>query len=190
MDKLIIDIANSVVREYARMLEKFRPAKLGSEYLEQNLITLFAHNYLKMVKDGAFFTETPFMNNLENAWDWHLDGFAFDNEVGYFIEAKGLGESISNFKKASSDIDRLVSVSLKKSIGIMFNERGHIPPKHFKKLILADCWKVEVANTWKNHPEQITGRCKTEGVSLVTKSFPIGEYGKYQYFLLVGQVIK
>jgi hypothetical protein len=190
MDELIIDIADSVAKEYTRMLEKFRPAKLGSEYLEQNLITIFAHKYLNKVKDGAFFSEIPFMNNLENAWDLRLDGFAFDNEVGYFIEAKGLGDSISNFKKASRDIDRLVSESLQESIEIMFNERGHIPPKNFKKLILADCWEVEVANTWENHPEQITNICETEEVTLLTKSFLIGGYGKYQYHLLVGQVVQ
>ena len=122
------------------------------------------------------------------SWSRRIDGFAIANSKGYLIEAKGLGESISNFKKVANDIERLGSTELQESLKVMFEMRGHQAPNTLKKIVLADCWNDQIANVWSQDIDSLLSEYSLGDTELQTKSIKIGNYGCYPYYLLVGQV--
>ncbi|NMH65937.1 hypothetical protein [Shewanella salipaludis] len=191
MDELVFTIATKVAEHYGKMLTKFRPARPGSEYLEQNLITLFGHQYLLARPDGAFFSEVPFMGkNSERGWPNRLDAFAFCGDTGYLIEAKGIGENPANIAKVVADLERLNSPQLQDSLDIMFKDRSHVQPNQIKKLVLADCWKKEIADSWQDPSGKLIEDAAKVEIALSTKSIHIGTFNKYHYYLLIAQVME
>lgn len=191
MDELALTLAKNVAEHYGKMLTKFRPSKPGSEYLEQNLITLFGHQYLLARPEGAFFSEVPFENkNPEKGWSNRLDAFAFCGDMGYLIEAKGIGEDPANIAKVIADLDRLNSKGLHKSLDIMFEQRNHSKPSQIKKIVLADCWSKKIADNWQDPNGKLIEDAAKMGSALSAKSIHISTINKYQYYLLIAQVIE
>lgn len=183
------ELSRSSVDSYRAMLEKFRPCKPGSEFLEQNLITLFAHEYLKKFPDGAFFSEVPFRSDLKGKdWELRLDAFAFTSQTAYAIEAKGSKSKSKLFEEIGKDLKRLTSPALISSLREMFEAREHILPNIIKGVVLADCWSESTAEIWRLKSSEFSAFIDPSTIN--TSSIYIGKYGGYKYFLLVGQLIE
>lgn len=187
LESTVEQLISAVATQYGGMLQRFRPCKPGSEFLEQNLVTLLIREFLnKFGDDGIAYTELPFQS-AQDLWDLRMDAFLANADSAYLVEAKGLGENANNLQWIESDLARIESCHLRESIHTMATAPGRrytIPARVFG-IIIADCWHRDVANQWSdNHLlQQRFPRISR----LSTRSIKVGSFGKYEYFILAGQ---
>ena len=175
-------LLKGTAQRYMRMLTRFRPCKPGGEFLEQNLITLFAHEFLSQFPDGVAYTEIPFMQDKEDGyWRSRLDGYFATEEFGIFLEAKGSLNSENLFKGIDDDLGRIKSTTLFRSFDIMKRD-GELPPKFFG-VILADSWQKKQADKWvsKVFDEKFENIEEIE-----TRVFIGNSFTNYQHYILFG----
>ncbi len=194
MDNHIENLIQSLVETYSRMLEKFRPCKPGGEFLEQNLITLLVHEFLKANPDGIAFTEIPFLNTDDSGyWSSRLDCYLATDDEAILVEAKGSKSRNDLFQAIEDDLIRMKSQQMKDSFIQMAKAGGGrnctIPTK-VKGLVIADCWgrenaTCETASSWKN--KSFDGKYK-QLAQLSTKARRVGEFDGWDYYILAGQV--
>ncbi|KZY75188.1 hypothetical protein A3740_15800 [Oleiphilus sp. HI0068] len=181
------DLISAMAKTYNRMLKEFRPCKPGSEFLEQNLITLLAHEFLCQYPNGIAYTEIPFTPPEDDSWKSRLDAYMATSEFGLLVEAKGSKSRVELFKSIEEDLTRIYSPKLKSSFAEMAIgnckksklNRSYILPKSMHGLIVADCWSEDTAKAWEENP-YFNNPC----FNLITKALPMGEYGGYKYFIL------
>lgn len=175
---------------YQRVLDRFRPCRPGGEFLEQNLITLFCHEFLNYFGSKACaYTEIPFMGGAGgNGWQARLDGFLIEGENGYVLEAKGSLSADSLFSAINADVNRINSRNLGKSLSEMF--RGNPEPMNMYGLVIADCWRHEKKlddgaqfDRWVS--DDIVGEYPHLG-KLNRRVMPLGVYDGYRHHLLYG----
>jgi hypothetical protein len=189
VDNDVIELVEKCAGNYARMLKLFSPCKPGSEFLEQNIITLFAHEFLMKWPNGAAFSEVPFISDIEkDHWFSRLDSFLLNDEIGYAIEVKGSQSKDELFKLIEEDLIRLKSEELKISFHKMATGgvRDHHLPKKIIGLVLADFWYDNQAEKWINNNTEFAKELHISKID--TMKVKIGDFGKYQYFLLAGQL--
>lgn len=186
----IEEVFKKVGVTYQKMLNTFRPCRPGGEFLEQNLITLFCHEFLNYFGSKACaYTEIPFMGDSDSdAWQARLDGFLVESENGYVLEAKGSLSADSLFSAISSDVKRINSRSLGRSLSEMF--RGNREPRRIYGLVIADCWRNEKklddsaqAERWVS--DDIVVNYPHLG-NLNRRMMQLGAYDGYQHYLLYG----
>lgn len=180
-------------RTYQRMLKRFRPCKPGSEFLEQNLVTIFAHEFLiEFGDDACCYSEVPFAQGLQNsksaAWKEHLDGFLIQGNNGYLLEAKGALSTNELFKAISDDIERIYSHGLWESLEIM--ARGQSLPSNIYGVIIADCWQSEGMDEKKSsHGRWLSTNIVDDFpqfAKLTRSAIPLSKYDGFQHYLLIG----
>tara|TARA_R110002072_G_scaffold301723_1_gene482144 strand:- start:274 stop:909 length:636 start_codon:yes stop_codon:yes gene_type:complete len=180
----------SLKENYKRMLDQFRPCKPGSEFLEQNLISLFVHEFLKQYPEGIAYTEIPFMIKGNEYWASRLDAFLATDNVGYLLEAKGSLSQSNLFESIHLDLDRIISPELHESFLKMAkgykkdDERIYNLPNNVYGLVLADCWSKSTANEWKS--KNFTETEYANLGRLNRQSIYVGNYGNSDYFILCG----
>ncbi len=188
MQSVVETLVNNTAENYSRMLKTFRPCKPGSEFLEQNLITLLSIEFIKIFPDGIAFSEIPFMTPKGNKqWGSRLDAYLANDKNGYLVEAKGSQSKDELFQQIEEDLDRIKSPELKASFAKMatFGDRNYVIPEKITGLIIADCWYSSHADQWgMNH--LLNDRFPNIS-KLSTKSFKVGEFGDFPYYILVGQ---
>lgn len=188
MDVEVDILIKNTVENYKRMLNQFRPCKPGKEFLEQNLITLLSHEFLKLNPTGVAFSEIPFITpNSDGQWGSRLDAYLANDSDGYLVEAKGSQPKEDLFYLIEKDLERIMSEKLQSSFNIMANSenRKYSIPHNVTGLIIADCWYASHAEAWDcNHT--LTKHFPLIS-SINTKSYKVGEFGKYSYFILAGQ---
>ncbi|MEJ5167798.1 MAG: hypothetical protein WHU93_01405, partial [Arcobacteraceae bacterium] len=123
LDRIII----KVISRYQRMMRNFKPCKPHvGEYLEQNLITNFAIEFAKEFSTADIYTEVPFKcmdkKKQKDFWKCRADMFIINDNSAYIIEAKGSQKGINFFTLIDSDIERILSQSLKESFICMKNK--------------------------------------------------------------------
>lgn len=174
------------------MLQIFRPCKPGSEFLEQNLITIFSHEFLNKFGDSAcVFSEIPFMGSKnDNKWQARLDGFFIEGDNGYFLEAKGSNSKEKLFQSIDNDLKRIHSIELLESFNNMVDQRRHVLPTKLYGLVIADSWQHKNCNSsesqhtlWdsNNFPDRYSYLHK-----ITTWTKPTGYYDNYRHHLLGG----
>lgn len=188
MDSNIDELINSTAENYSRMLKHLRPCKPGSEFLEQNLITLISHEFLKQNPEGIAFSELPFITpNGNDDWSSRLDAYLATETEGFLVEGKGSQPKDFLFQLIENDLGRIYSKELKTSFTKMATagERMYQVPKKVSGLIIADCWHASSAKQWNNNHLL---KCQFPLLSeLSTKSYFVGTYDNYSYYILAGQ---
>lgn len=188
MDLEIQQLFINAALRYKGMLSKFRPCKPGSEFVEQNLITILCHEFLLLHDDGISYTELPFANPNTKKWDLHLDAYLANEQVCYLVEAKGSLTAKDLFSSIQSDVVRIFSDNLQMSLQTMAqgdsdDDRNYVFPCQSKGLIVANTWSKQTAQHWLSDPDNLFS-------SLSRKIYSLGEYGvnkKYELFMLAGQ---
>jgi hypothetical protein len=190
MDRELELLVKGCANNYRRMLQSFRPCKPEGEFLEQNIVTLFAHEFLKKHPKGFSFSEIPFVNSTDNisrssGWPYRLDLFLYNNEVGYAIEVKGSMGRADFFNAIEDDLQRLTSKELILSLKSMAAARDCNLPKIIKGVVLADCWYKDESDKWESNNmfDENSHIAKLDTMKVV-----IGEYGHYEYSILAGVV--
>jgi hypothetical protein len=190
MDTQLKSIIENCANNYKRMLKSFRPCRPGGEFLEQNIITLVAHEFLQAFPDGFAFSEIPFVKDTKNinkssGWPCRLDLFLYNSEIGYAIEVKGSKRRGEFFSAIEKDVERLISEELISSLESMATARGSELPKTIKGVILADCWYKDESDKWEFKNDLGEGLYIEK---LDTMRVVIGEFGNYEYSLLAGEI--
>lgn len=191
----IQSIFENTGKTYQRMLTNFRPCKPGSEFLEQNLITLFSHEFLKVFAgDACAYSEIPFMKKDQekddNAWQARLDGFLIAGDSGFLLEAKGSRSLDYLFASIDGDIDRISSRELRLSFHAMADERGTALPENMYGLIIADCWQHE-SRAHATTPDLLwVSSALPEKYKYLNEihrwAMPLSNYDGHQHYLLGG----
>ena len=190
MDSTVDTLIKNTVENYSRMLSNFRPCKPGSEFLEQNLITLLSHEFLKQNPTGIAYSELPFITpDGDGQWGSQLDAYLANNAEGFLVEAKGSQSKDELFKLIEKDLKRISSNALKNSFGEMATsgdrDRCYSIPSKISGLIIADCWYESHAEQWDMN-QLLSSRFPLIS-KLSTKSYKVGEFGNFSYFILAGQ---
>lgn len=188
MQPVIRKLAENTKNTYSEMLKKFRPCKPGSEFLEQNLITLLSSEFLKMFPKGIAFSEVPFITgNEKNQWGSRLDAYLANETDGYLVEAKGSQSKELLFQLIEDDLKRINSEDLEVSFNQMATDgdRNYAIPDTVRGLIIADCWSSATIEQWGKN-ELLEDRFPHIS-KLSTESFEVGEFGGFTYHILVGQ---
>ncbi|MFT7009170.1 MAG: hypothetical protein ACJAXJ_003718 [Colwellia sp.] len=68
----------------------------------------------------------------------------------------------------------------------MLNDRNSSLPNKMKGIIIADCWSKPAVEDWDNIDK--ISKKYPQLASLSTCSFKVGDYGKYSYFIIGGQI--
>jgi len=187
----LYEIVKSAGQRYIKMLEKFKPCRVGKEYLEQNLITLIASEFLAQnPKNGIAYTEIPFMNKSGH-WRNRLDCFLANENAAFFLEAKKSDSFPALCRKLDSDLSRIQEGNLQDSFMNMAKDkdkdRNYEFPENVSAVVVSDFWakskdahkKWESLDTLK---EELTLLSKINRVSI-----PFGKIGEYHYFIFLGQ---
>lgn len=200
MDPAIDLLINNTTASYSKMLGRFRPCRPGSEFLEQNLITLLSHEFLMLNPDGLAYSEIPFITpNGNGQWGSRLDAYLANDSEGLLVEAKGSQSKDELFQRIEHDLERIKSRELKDSFMTMAmtpkedrnyeipnrEYRNYTIPNKITGLIIADCWFSSHAEQWDMNGSLATRFPLISEIS--TKSYKVGVYGGYSYFVLVGQ---
>lgn len=148
-----LDVLNEVlertITRYEKMLSAFLPCQPEKgEFLEQNLVTNFAIEFVKTFpkNDVNVYTEVPFKCIGETKGQCHIDLYIQNEDVGYLIEAKGNISGIKFLKEINKDIARIKSDELHNSfldILTFLNKRSNrnvTLPKKMYGVIIADYW--------------------------------------------------
>jgi hypothetical protein len=188
MDSTIDLLIRNTVANYSKMLSQFRPCRPGSEFLEQNLITLLSHEFLKLNPDGIAYSEVPFITpNGNGQWGSRLDAYLANEIEGLLVEAKGSQSKDELFQLIENDLERITSSELKDSFVQMATkgDRSYEIPNKVTGLVIADCWYSSHAKQWDMNKSLTNIFPSISKIS--TKSYKVGEYGKFSYFVLAGQ---
>ena len=183
-------ICADMVDNYNRMLGAFRPCKPGGEFLEQNLITLFSHEFLKSFPDGLAFTEVPFQkgdNTGSDYWSARLDGYFATASFGVFLEAKGSSNGEQFFEAIEADLVRIQSEGLKKSFEEMAARGRGVLPASLYGIVIADCWQKSQAEKWSK--KVFNKEFKSIQKAKTTVYRGIDFDGKWQHYILACFVI-
>lgn len=181
---------------YGRMLDHFRPCKPGNEFLEQNLVTLFAHEFLKVhPKDGLAFSELPFRSKTSQNWGSRLDAYLVGGGCEYLLEAKANHTKADLLKLIEADLKRIHDPRLSESLDIMANGRPGVDdqrtftrPSRKVGVIIADCWSKSVASLWNGDTVLMAPSGKPykhlNAISRIT--IPVRDWGGFRYSILGG----
>lgn len=174
---------------YINMLNKFKPCRAGKEYLEQNLITLIASEFLSQHPiNGIAYTEIPFMNESRQ-WRNRLDCFLANENSAYFLEAKKSDSFPALCKKLNDDLIRIQKENFKDSFLSMAKDkdRDYEFPESASGVVVSDFWskskdahkKWDSLDTLKKVPNEL------HNINRVSISF--GKIGDYYYSIFIGQ---
>ena len=196
--KILHKIIDGVIRRHENMLSKFHPCQPGKgEFLEQNLITNFAIEFVTKFPEANVYTEVPFQckdkDSIKEYWKCRADLFIINGDKGYIIEAKGSQKGEKLFELIEADIKRINSV--KNSFLKMIKDQEKFPTKMFG-VIIADFWgtqkekeKIEsnqFINRWNNNEFNEKDFPELKGIT----KFPAKDLSsvseKYPYWFLAG----
>lgn len=201
MDAVIEKIFRHTAVRYGGMLARLRPCKPGSEFLEQNLVTLFCHEFLTEFPCGIAYTELPFApalpaspcpSDIEKAdWSNRLDAFLATEQAYYFLEAKCLSNKVEKLKDVEGDLERIrekpgpIACLDYMASGTDNDDRAYCVPAQKNVLIIADCWTKEIADKWLAQSDLALGHHTSQ---LTRKAYHIAQFGSFDYYVLAGQL--